>query len=53
MWFQHLHEVQENRRNGAKKAAETRKRNLKEKKKDKIQNVSCLFAVGLIYFNIV
>lgn len=39
MWFQHLKEVQDNRRKGAKKAAETRKKNQRGKKKDKEKNV--------------
>lgn len=40
MWFQHLKEIQQNRRNGAKKADETRKKNCKGKSKDKRQNVN-------------
>ena len=39
MWFQHLKEVQDNRKKGAKKAAETRKRNKGQKQKDRRQNV--------------
>ena len=40
MWFQHLKEIQQNRRNGAKKAAETRNKDRKGKSKDKRQNVN-------------
>ena len=30
-WFEHLHQIHQNRKRGAKKAAETRKRKAKEK----------------------
>ena len=39
MWFQHLNDVQKNRRKGATKAAETRRKNQKGKTKDKERNV--------------
>ena len=38
MWFQHLNEIQDNRKKGAKKAPETRRGNVTGKKKKK-QNV--------------